>query len=883
MPIDTFGYNGVFELSESLANKLLANEAYEKNLVGNGNGDREFIGPITTQQPDGSTNTIYLLLAKPLVLFRSHDGANTVSLTIFFSGFGVFNSSAGVTTHTAFGLPAGTGLSFAVRILNVHLNKVSGNLSVDFSSVVSSDLQFFQTSGALGPTGIGAKLAIISSQPLTDTEIQNFLPLNMTPAQLRTNITNQLSQLTQGNEIPIAAGGSASDLANFDLFLFDNKGAGGAELMLFAADGSGEGRSTDGVDFMPAATPPFQFALTLSAPVLVADINASMDMGQYYKQQGTENSATNPFGFVVVPPSGTRTFFLPQGSLASAPPPATIAAPVGGNVIATIPAGGFPAHARVQLKNLTSSVSVPFDAAPSGAATASIAAAPGDRLGLQLDAISSPDDSSLVIWRPQITFQDGSLRISFHYYKYAHPVDLEENASIDIALAPDLSQLFGLFPTVIAHDINVPWWAYLVEIVLSFAIFGIGFWTIVIAVIVAAATKPIVNAVAGSQLGQNTGSLSDQLNQRLGGVAPKDLPLFLDQVDVFSNGLMLSGHADALQLAGRTRTLVAISAGALPIGEAEFTWTVTGAVCAVVFKGRAAVPVVAAGTSAASLFWSATLDDLPPDSAFTVATVNSLPLGGTIMLWVDLGAGTFAKVLLKWPFSGFVFGLSLAVTWIAFQPRLSPSLSIANNVVATAVSVVGTGLITKTCNKYDGTLDVLTEKFFLTPETQKTPGMEQWFWDDVAVPLPPGKLTQPGGTVQIDSSPPIPGGSQRRLIVHFDQSGRADANQLPLGHSVRFVAIDAFGAQGTAAMVLGTPPCVTTFGSFGSSGSAGSGSFINPLGPDIAGLIGQIAQTLQLIQLSILSSQAAMLGSAPAANPANITAGTLAGTLGPNV
>jgi hypothetical protein len=258
------------------------------------------------------------------------------------------------------------------------------------------------------------------------------------------------------------------------------------------------------------------------------------------------------------------------------------------------------------------------------------------------------------------------------------------------------------------------------------------------------------------------------------------------------------------------------------------------------------------------------LDDLPADSSFARGTKFLLPFGGIIMLWVDLGGGSFAKVLFAWPTIAGLPGPNLVVTWIAFEARLTASLKIVNNVKATTVSAAGTSVITRTCSKYDGTLDLYTQKFFLTPETQQfTPAMEQWFWDDGAIPAPPAKLILPGGSVQIDGSlQPVRGGIQRRLVVQLDQTTQANRDQLPLAHTVQFKATDAFGQQLSIQTLVPTPPCVTSVSPLGSLGGfSGAGTFINPLGPDVANLLGQIAQTLQLIQTSILANQIGVAGS----------------------
>src|SRR5262245_53260072 len=106
MTLDTFGYNGVFELNDGVVNRLLAAQVYENNLVlTNGQvTNADFLAPIEFPQGDGSTIRVYMLTGRPEVSFQGHDGSNKITLFVPLFGLGVFKSLGDTTQPVDLGL-----------------------------------------------------------------------------------------------------------------------------------------------------------------------------------------------------------------------------------------------------------------------------------------------------------------------------------------------------------------------------------------------------------------------------------------------------------------------------------------------------------------------------------------------------------------------------------------------------------------------------------------------------------------------------------------------------------------------------------------------------------------------------------------------------------
>jgi hypothetical protein len=137
--IDTFGYNGVFELNSELVNRLLATQLYEKNLVSiNGQiSDDDFLPPITIDTTDTSSIRVYLLTGRPQVEFVGSDGTNEISLFVPMFGIGIFTIAD--TQVQRVDLKLGNS-RLGVVINHLRIARTGSNIQIDPSSITDDDI-----------------------------------------------------------------------------------------------------------------------------------------------------------------------------------------------------------------------------------------------------------------------------------------------------------------------------------------------------------------------------------------------------------------------------------------------------------------------------------------------------------------------------------------------------------------------------------------------------------------------------------------------------------------------------------------------------------------------------------------------------------------------
>src|SRR5437763_2899546 len=254
---------------------------------------------------------------------------------------------------------------------------------------------------------------------------------------------------------------------------------------------------------------------------------------------------------MVVPGVSKETFSLPSAGAV-----VTVNPPYGGSVQIGIAARGLSPHARAHMDVLGTGTTASFTADTDGSASFSIAASAGDRLALTVDAISSPTDSSLVFWRPVITFEDGYVAATVHLYKYVdHWCDIEGDAHLHVALVPDPNAPFAAKAQIIYTDVDLPWWFYglefLVPIVMGAA------WGNVVQALAPGVLEQIGKAIVKKE-GQ---PIVDQIAGKLAFPAPEGMAAFLEQIDVSTRGVVLCGYADSGVLIGYGRVQVAVTAG----------------------------------------------------------------------------------------------------------------------------------------------------------------------------------------------------------------------------------------------------------------------------------------------------------------------------------
>jgi hypothetical protein len=802
MPIDLFGYNGVFEFDQNVVSKLLATYLYERYLVALGGQvlDGDFISAKVPIK-DGEIH-LYLELARPFLHIQTADGTNLVTLHVPFSQVGVFLLQNGLLTR--YQLPFLPGQLLALVLFDVPIQKTDSGLSIDLSGLTGENVGIQIIGIKPGPTGVGAAMITESSAAfLDDAMIENMLKDKdgnkvVSAKDLRNQLADFLKTGVIGpTSVPISPGGTESALRSWDLLLFgnandrdstDQPGDAGADLLLFQDGNTGRGVRTDAGQTLPPAleTPPYTWTVSLRASVLLEDIGRALDDGQHYYVQGdVVNTQDTPLGYLVVPPTGSHGYALPTGA-----GKITVAAPQNGQAQVTIAGGGLTPHSRARLRNLDRSIESGFTADGSGGAPLSIGADPGERLALAIDAISLPSDSSTVVWRPQITFGDGEITASFHYYHYIeHWCDAEGDASVRVALYADRTKPFSIGVRVIDANASAPWWAYVV------AWLGPGLiGQDVFAPILVGLVPTIMHALAQSFIGGNIGTLGSALTDHISAPSPENVKMVLDQVDVYPAGVQLSGRADSGEILAYDRSVAFSTQPGVVLSTTKpepvymsFGWKPDIGTISITSADRCAVIT----NNAREAFWAAGYDDIPTDDAFT-RDPFSLSAGDTVMVWVEIDGGQ-AKVLFEWPLLNL---LPISITWIVLRQRVGRSVKLVNSLVATAVGGYEGLAWEVQFLRYDGTISLSAQKFFLSEDTQAV-GDEQWFWDEQIVT--DVGLIFPGGSITLDAA-------QRRLIVHLDQSGLPDQQNIPVTHWVRFHGTDVFGLTLEAKIQVWTLP-----------------------------------------------------------------------------
>ncbi len=792
MPFDVFGYNAVFELDQSVVNSLLATFLYEQHLIVNSgvvtNGD--FIAiKVPLQQ---GTLSLYLELGKPFLHVQTSDGSDLATLHVPFSEVGAFLTVDGSVVPTT--LP-----KFQLLIFNVAIQQTNFGLAVDLSGIKPDDVGISAANIRPGRTGVGG-VSVGLPLLLTDQILDALLMFQgnqiVTGKALRSKLADFLSAGALGpTSVPISAGGLSSEVASWDLFLFGNAndrdladvpGDAGADLLLFQDPQHGRGiRTQAGQTIPPAAdSPQYSWSFSLNRPVLEINISRALDGGPFWVQGDTANTPTNPRGYLVVPNSGSLSFGLPSGGQV------TVEAPQGGSVKITIPDGGLTPHSRAHVTNVPLNQQNGFTADNKGGATLTVPASIGDSLVIGVDAASLPGDSSVVVWRPQFSMQEGQITIKFHYYKYIeHWCDAEGDATVSVELYADRSQPFFVGTRVIDANATAPWWAYVIT---WFAPGLIGLD--MLAPVLTALVPVALHAAAAGLIGGKTSAIGGALGDQFKAPQIQNLALFLDQVDVHANGMQLSGRADSGSIVAFGRHVTDSTLAGIVAGPTSFFWQPNIGPISV----RTWNQVAAVSDRSAETFWSAGYDDIPTDDKFSTASFT-IDAGQAMMAWIDLGTG-HAKALFERPPNGTAPSTGMSVTWVEYRDRVYRTVALENHLAATVIGEAQSSFIDERTYKYDGTIPLAAVKFFLSDETLAL-GQQEWFWDDQ--PVTQVGIAVSGGSIQLDSA-------NRKLSVHLDQSAYVGALTVADSHWVRFKGTDVFGTALETKLRVETPPRTIT-------------------------------------------------------------------------
>src|SRR5262249_47806669 len=148
----------------------------------------------------------------------------------------------------------------------------------------------------------------------------------------------------------------------------------------------------------------------------------------------------------------------------------------------------------------------------------------------------------------------------------------------------------------------------------------------------------ITESIASGIVKQDAQSTLDQVTGQLSFPAPKDIAAFLQQIDVSTRGLVLSGYGDSGVLLGFGREQVDLAAGEVVLEAAtpnqiyiRFDWTQSSSSLDVTCPVRTALS--AAPTAAG--FWSASYDELPNESEFGRDALT-VAVGQPVWVWVEL-------------------------------------------------------------------------------------------------------------------------------------------------------------------------------------------------------------------------------------------------------
>jgi hypothetical protein len=785
--LDTFGYNGILELDQDLVNRVLSSYLYESNLITiNGQlSDADFLAPMVFNRD----LRLYLLIGRPQITFDNHDGTNLATLSVPFFGLSVFQFDT--QTSTPIDLQLGSE-SFGLKVSDLAVQLAGATLTLDTTNVTADSVSIYLFSFVEPPTDVGGQA--VGEADLPDAWIDATFAsanVNITAKQLRGQIAAALKNGTLGpTSFSLQPGGVSSDLGTADLMTLDPVATGNAAavLGLYGANASGQGVRTEMSDVIPApdASPGYSWTAGLRADVLLAEFSATFDAGMYLKQGGVPNTPAAPTGYMTVPASGQTAFSVPGATNS-----VVVHAPSGGKVVVAI-TQAFSAHSRGHLTVVGTNTVASFTVDGNKNASVTIAAAAGARLAIEIYAATTSGDTSAVIWRPTITFQDGSLRLDFHFYKYLWgPCDAEGDGYIVLKLAADRTAPFKLSATVSDSNFDVPWWVYMGTWFLGsfLSILGGAFGSIVVATKGEDYIKGDVNPQ------QKVNNLLGPLDGALASLRVPATAMFLDLVLVSVDGVVLAGRGDAAPNISWGRVSVPVSANGLELESGGlgvgFGWQATAGNLAII-PPWGCVP--AAGATADG-YWSATYDELAYPPYPSNSTPVSVAAGEAAVFWLDTGTA-LAKVLLEFSApTGNAADQTVLATWITYRKRVALGASIHNGVKAISRGGSDGGIISVEYFAYQGSLTLDRTKFFLTSDTFLA-GWEHWTWDGVEVTS--AGLTVPGGVVTVD-------GDNHALDVQLDETQLPLPSQDTGTHTVVFAGTDVFGRSLTAKLQLQMP------------------------------------------------------------------------------
>ena len=626
-------------------------------------------------------------------------------------------------------------------------------------------------------------------------------------------------------EVP-SAGSNMKDLQGWDFSVVSKKKTGasydGLDVLLYGPGSSGGGDPKLAGNTIPTAKgPAYGFALSLRANVFLKYIDEMLDRKGYYTQKadGARNTPSNPYGYMIVPKNGKSEYTLP-GPHGGTGKKVTVSEPTSGVVKVTIPDGGLSPRSRATLTNhvqgRAGDPKVSFEADSDGAASVSISATDGARLGISVQGVSSEKNPKAVVFCPQFSLHDNKIGIRFNYYYHIDDwCDAAGGGWVGIVLKADRSQAFSVTADVTDKNIDLPWWADFLGFIAGLLTggvltAGVGgapvgglLGGLIFLVLVDAIGGSIVSGIVAEKLEKE---LTDQLKFPTPGGGK--LALFLERVDLYRGGVVLSGYADAGIIVHYGRQEACVDpTGVLKLGSGREGFTLH-------FDrpSGSAGPTVKCywpywsreGTGEAAEFVKAAYE-AGADKSFVGSNAVLNP-GKPTLLWVKHDRG-LAKVLLEWDASTE----KVRATWVFFKARVTQYVKIDNNVTQIAAGSSNIIIGYWICYRYDGWLELETRKFFRTAITREA-GLERWFWDGKEIKQD-GSVTDVGLKVTWDTK-------NDRIVVDIDQSSLAHplpqtpsdgftAGVRQAEHVLKYQGEDAFGTKKETQVKLSLPDCVS--------------------------------------------------------------------------
>ncbi len=753
MSINTFGYNGVFEIRKSVIDKLLTNP-FETSLVS------EKLDEMTSldfQNSAGNQAILYVKVGRPTCNFKSPTKVkdkirNTVNLRIPLGLAMYENGPSGWTKvdNSALDLLKALGGDYplALGINDLPLEKVRD----DEKSLLGTDtdnLQINQISLYLGK----------STEPSSDEDINSLLnEFSIDWSALRQRLADELKGDVLNTQIRIPTDQlGLEETRDWNIKIISKEDTSLVKpyeslvLLLHKLGGGGSGLWDDVANTIPPhqknGYPPYSFSVSLPSDIFSTLIDRKIDtMGWYIQGESSNelNSKDDPYGFMVISSKGKDLiYYLP-------PPPegvkteVKVSTPKEGKVTLSFAQGAFTYRSKVKIKNESTEEETSFS--PDGiyldsngqkleiktfadyakvskftttTKTVSINALAGHRLSVRVEAVTFPGHYKEMIWRPKPSILDGKIRLEFRYKKIIDWMkDVEDDGYVDIGLNVDHNKAFVLSSYIIDRNIELPWWADalidLIDMIVN--LLSIGFcWN-------------VLSDYIEEQLDKFVNKLDKDLKKKatFPNLGEQELKLFLEEAKLYDGGMILAGYADTGALFGSGRREIEIT----PLSSKNQLSLLPG--CILTYS-----PIVTSQSNVTSIyieagsdikeftgtdtpshpeqFWLSEYQNFLKDIRYVKVDRIELKPNVPKKFWVNSDSGPI-KCLVGWDNSKNL----LRITWIGYKKRFKPEIQISKNIkhdFTLQTDLNGLGLIQ--CYKYEGFLSPRFKKIYQTPITRE--------------------------------------------------------------------------------------------------------------------------------------------------------------------